>query len=240
MILDSGIHILDQMSSCRRQFALLIDPEKINHAVLTAQLLSYPDYIFVGGSTGDQSSTIVQTLQELTTRPVVLFPGNVGQFSPMADALLLPTLMNTSDPQLLLRPVIGMAQVIRQSDIETIPMGYILIDGGRRTAVQEATKSKPYSPQDVSGIVSAAIAAELLGKRVVYLEAGSGALNPVDEEIITSVRAAISLPLIVGGGICTLSQMRAAYDAGADIVVIGNHFEQHPEQIITFYNNIPI
>ncbi|MDY4149101.1 MAG: geranylgeranylglyceryl/heptaprenylglyceryl phosphate synthase, partial [Paludibacteraceae bacterium] len=118
--------------------------------------------------------------------------------------------------------------------IESIPMGYILIDGGRSTAVQRVSHTQPIPQTDLSQITDTAIAAELLGKRLVYLEAGSGADTPVSQAVIRSVRAQISVPLIVGGGIRTPEQMSAAFSAGADLVVIGNHFEFHPDQLPLF------
>lgn len=118
-------------------------------------------------------------------------------------------------------------------------MGYILIDGGKQTSVAQATGSAPLPRTNIKRIVDTAIAAELLGKKLVYLEAGSGADIPVSPEIIAAVRKHISIPLIVGGGICSVDQMIAAFNAGADIVVIGNHFESHPDQLNSFIMNIP-
>ena len=113
-------------------------------------------------------------------------------------------------------------------------MGYILVDGGRTTSVQRATGSQPIPRDNIRRITDTAIAAELLGKQLVYLEAGSGAAIPVAPETIAAVRRQTRVPLIVGGGICTVQQMQDAFRAGADIVVIGNHFEQHPEQLQMF------
>ncbi len=131
------------------------------------------------------------------------------------------------------------ARRVRESGIETIPMGYILIDGGRLSSVEKASETRAIPATDTEQIIDTALAAELLGMQCVYLEAGSGAATPVAADTIREVRKAIALPLIVGGGICTLQQMQAAYAAGADIVVIGNHFEQHPEQIPLFASLIP-
>jgi tRNA(adenine34) deaminase len=123
--------------------------------------------------------------------------------------------------------------------MEVIPTGYILIDGGLETSTMRVTGTKPLQPSDLPTIVSTAVAAELMGKRLIYLEAGSGALTPVSPDIIRAVRAKTTVPLIVGGGIRTPEAMLAAYAAGADIVVIGNHFEEHPEALQDFCRQAP-
>lgn len=214
--------------------ALLIDPEKQESLHQLLPHLSLPDMIFVGGSTAQQCDACVTLLRKHTTRPIVLFPGNIAQFTPKADALLFLTLLNARTPEILIDPHIQVAQQVLQSGIETIPMGYILIDGERKSSVEIATNSTPLPQNQVEDIISTAVAAQLLGKSLIYLEAGSGAHTPVASDIIRSVRAHIHLPLIVGGGITSPQAMLHAYNAGADIVVIGNHFEQYPEELPTF------
>ena len=127
-----------------------------------------------------------------------------------------------------------MSDILRDSHIDFVPTAYILIDGGVETSTMRVTGTRPLDPEDVRTIVDTCIAAELMGKKAIYLEAGSGALRPVSPEIIRAVRNVTSVTLIVGGGIRTPEAMNAAYDAGADIVVIGNHFEEHPEQLAEF------
>jgi putative glycerol-1-phosphate prenyltransferase len=170
----------------------------------------------------------------VTERPVVLFPGNIAQFTPNANALLFLTLLNARTPDILIEPHIQVAQQVLQSGIETISMGYILIDGDRKSSVEIATKCTPIRQNEVDEIVSTAIAGQLLGKQLIYLEAGSGAKTPVSSEAIRAVRAQLSIPLIVGGGITTPQAMLDAFEAGADVVVIGNYFEQNPEEIKEF------
>jgi putative glycerol-1-phosphate prenyltransferase len=127
-----------------------------------------------------------------------------------------------------------MAMPILQSGIESIPMGYILIDGGRKSSVEKVSHCTPIPQDEVDRIISIAVAGQLLGKQLIYLEAGSGAKARVSTDIIRAVRAQLQVPLIVGGGICTPEAMLQAFDAGADIVVIGNHFEQHPDEMGDF------
>jgi len=212
--------------------AVLIDPE---HPLGFAPgELDGADLIFVGGSTGALSSVFIDKIRALTHRPIVLFPGNPQQFVSQADALLFLTVLSSRNPQVLIGQQVEAAAAVRASGIETIPMGYILIDGGIESSVQMSTHSTPIAQNDVEQIVHTAIAGELLGHQLIYLEAGSGAKTPVSTDIIRRVRESISIPLIVGGGITSPEGMKAAWKAGADIVVIGNYLEQHPEQLKHF------
>ncbi len=236
-------HIIASRQQGQKRLALLLDPEKADLAALPLVADYLPDYVFVGGSTGTDTDAFVCQLRQHTDLPIILFPGSALQFSPHADALLFLSLLSGRNAETLVGQQIRIARAVRQSGIESIPMGYILIDGGKETAVQRVTRTRPIPQTDISQIIDTAIAAELLGKQMVYLEAGSGAETPVSTEIILSVRNHITIPLIVGGGIRTTEQMTAAFSAGADLVVIGNHFESHPEQLTSFcravhtYNN---
>lgn len=226
--------ICQAKSQSRKMLALLIDPEKQSSVQTLYPSLSLPDLILVGGSTGEQCEACVAELRQYTTSPIVLFPGNIAQFTAKADALLFLSVLTSRQPQLLVEPHIQMATTILQSGIETIPMGYLLIDGGRKSSVEIAanTHAIPQTNKDI--IVRTAVAGQLLGKQLIYLEAGSGAIVPVSPEIIQAVRKQLQIPLIVGGGICTPAAMLQAFEAGADIVVIGNYFEQHPEYLPDF------
>ena len=227
-------YILSAKQASRKLLVVLIDPDKPAAVDALCPHLSLPDLIFVGGSTGESTQACIAQLRQFTDRPIVLFPGNIAQFTPAADALLFLTLLNAQTPDVLINPHIQVAQEVLRSGIETIPMGYILIDGDRKSSVEIATNCTPIPQNDVQKIVSMAIAGQLLGKSLIYLEAGSGAHAPVSPDIIRAVRAQLQLPLIVGGGITTPEEMLSAYKAGADIVVIGNHFEQYPDEIADF------
>ncbi len=231
--------ILSARAAHRPLLAMLLDPEKAHLAALPFSAQAAPDIILVGGSTGGDPTDFVQRLkkrlaQSGVTAPVVLFPGSMAQFTPEADALLYLSLLSGRNPEMLVGQQVAAAKAVRQSGIESIPMGYILIDGGVETSVMRVSQTLPINPADIETIVSTAVAAQLMGKALVYLEAGSGAKTPVSEAIIRAVREAVTLPLIVGGGIRTPEQMDRAYAAGADIVVIGNHFESHPEELQQF------
>lgn len=226
--------ILSAKEKARKLLVVLIDPDKPTTIEALSPYLSLPDLIFVGGSTGAQTETCVAQLRQYTSRPILLFPGNIAQFTPSADALLFLTLLNAQIPEVLIYPHIQVAQQVLRSGIETIPMGYILVDGERKSSVEIATNCVPIPQDEIDKVVSVAVAGQLLGKSLIYIEAGSGALTPVSADLIRAVREQLQVPLIVGGGITTPDAMIRAFDAGADIVVIGNHFEQHPDEIEDF------
>ena len=223
----------------RHSLALLLDPEKANLDALRFTEEVHPDYLFVGGSTGGDTTKFIDELrlkiEDLRLQiPVVLFPGNASQFSPKADGILFLSLLSGTNPEYLVGQQIKAAQTIRKSQITSIPTAYVLIDGGVETSTMKVTGTKPIQPSNLQTIIDTCVAAELMGKQAIYLEAGSGAKTPIPTEIIAAVRAAVEGTLIVGGGIRTPEAMNAAYKAGADIVVIGNHFEENPDEIETF------
>lgn len=247
--MTTNLDILHRPSLGDKKLALLLDPEKADLAALPITSEVYPDYIFVGGSTGGDTTAFVRALKEyliankvsglaaeggLGRPPIILFPGNVAQFTPEADAVLYLSLLSGNNPEYLVTQQVKSARAIRDSHMDFVPTGYILIDGGVETSTMRVTGTKPLKPSNLQTIVDTCIAAELMGKQAIYLEAGSGAVRPVSPEIISAVRARTSVTLIVGGGIRTPEAMNAAYDAGADIVVIGNHFEAHPESLADF------
>ena len=211
--------------------AVLIDPDKQTDVY---QYVNHADLVFVGGSTGQCHDEFIQKLRSYTNKPIILFPGNSNQVCPSADALLFLSVLSSRNADILVGQHIQCARAVKDSGLEVIPMGYILIDGGTTSSVMKICQSKPIAPNDNELIVNTAITAELLGKQLVYLEAGSGAKNPVSTDIISDVHNHINIPLIVGGGIRTTTQMLKTRDAGANIIVIGNHFEQHAEQIPVF------
>lgn len=225
-----------------KSLALLLDPEKADLARLPLTADCMPDYIFVGGSTGGDTTAFVRALKNklpITNHqpPIILFPGNAAQFSPEADAVLYLSLLSGDNPEYLVGQQIKSARAIRDSQVTAIPTAYVLIDGGVETSTMRVTKTKPLNPSNAEGIqtiIDTCIAAELMGKQAIYLEAGSGAKTPVSTDIIAAVRSKTTITLIVGGGIRTPEAMLAAYAAGADIVVIGNHFESHPEEMRDF------
>ena len=223
----------------KHSLALLLDPEKANLDALPISESCHPDYFFVGGSTGGDTTEFIQNLKSKISNlqspiPVILFPGNASQFSPKADGILFLSLLSGNNPEYLVNQQIKSARTIHDSHIDFVPTAYILIDGGVVTSTMKVTGTRPINPSNLDTIIDTCIAAELMGKKAIYLEAGSGAITPVSTDIIRAVRSHTTCTLIVGGGIRTPEAMNAAYQAGADIVVIGNHFESHPEELSAF------
>ncbi|MCM1035122.1 MAG: geranylgeranylglyceryl/heptaprenylglyceryl phosphate synthase [Paludibacter sp.] len=232
--------LLERKARKKRTLAVLLDPEKTPIASLPhlCALICEGDIdlVLVGGSGWAHSTDdfVCSLKQRIAPIPVVLFPGSPAQFSSHADALLLLSLISGRNAELLIGQHVANAVRIQRSGIETIPTGYILVDGGKTCTTEIVSGTSAITQDNLSLITSTALAGEMLGMRLVYLEAGSGALTAVNEHVIRSVRENISIPLIVGGGIGSLHQMQVAFEAGADMVVIGNHFEQHPEDIVSF------
>ena len=225
-------YILDLKNSGKKSLFVLIDPDKDSPQALKSQAVAAQDTgaaaIFIGGSyiSGD---IFEQTVRELKTGleiPLIIFPGGSAQLSPHADAVLFLSLISGRNPQYLIGEHVAAAPVVKKMELEVISTAYMLIESGRISAVEFISNTKPI-PREQTGIAAAhAIAAEMLGMKMVYLEAGSGALLPVPPEMIAAVRKSTTLPLIAGGGIRSPEQAEQAVSAGADFIVVGNALEK--------------
>lgn len=219
--------------SCGK-IAVLVDPDKQSIAELSALVETAVrcrvDYFFVGGSLllENNLSATVKTIKAHCSIPVVLFPGNNYQLCEEADALLLLSLISGRNPEYLIGQHVVAAPLIKESGIEVVPTGYLLIDGGKISTTSYITQTVPIPADKPDVAVATALAGEQLGLKMIYLEAGSGAENPVSVEMISAVKKNVSLPLIVGGGIRNGAQAEAACQAGADIIVVGNILEKKP------------
>jgi putative glycerol-1-phosphate prenyltransferase len=218
-------------SSPKGLFALLIDPDKctpndLPRIIDTAQHAGV-DLILVGGSLLRESMDgTLSFIRKNCAIPIVLFPGSVYQLSHNADAILLLSLISGRNPEFLIGNHVIAAQAIKASGMEVIPTGYMLIESGATTSVQYMSNTLPIPSSKIDIAVATAIAGEQLGLKVIYLEAGSGALKPVDPNLIASVAANVKIPIIVGGGLRTTDQVMAARKAGASMVVVGNVLEE--------------
>ena len=223
-------YLLDRISEGTLHVALL-DPDK-QPAEKAGEMARHmkeagTDAIFIGGSTGVTTQNLSDTtaaIKEASGLPVILFPGNGEAISPNLDALLFMSLMNSTDVNWLMGAQVYAAPVIKKLGIETIPMGYIVVEPGMK--VGEVGKARLVGRDDIKTAVAYATACEMFGMSVAYLEAGSGAGQPVAPEMIRAVKDSISIPLIVGGGIRTPEAAEAARKAGADIIVTGTLIEQ--------------
>lgn len=223
-------HIKHKTAKGVKQLAVLIDPDFEEGLGKTIDICNRTqvDYIFVGGSLVTQGNTdrCVNTIKQHTDIPVLLFPGSTMQLTEKADALLMLSLISGRNPDLLIGKHVESAPFIKQSGLEVIPTGYMLIDGGKITSVQYISNTLPIPADKPDIAMATALAGELLGLQLIYMDAGSGAANPINDDIIARVKKTVSLPIVVGGGIRTGKQALTAWNAGADIVVIGNAVEK--------------
>jgi putative glycerol-1-phosphate prenyltransferase len=223
----------------KKSIAVLIDPDKVEDPARLTQLINLAsenciDYFFVGGSliTTSNLAQIVRQIKDHVKIPVVLFPGNSIQIEPTADALLFLSLISGRNPELLIGQHVVAAPIIRNTKLEVIPTGYMLINSGRITSAAYISNTMPIPDDKYSLAAATAMAGEMLGLQAMYMDAGSGAEKEISAKMIASVRKAIEIPLIVGGGINTSQKALRALEAGADMVVIGNALEKDPELLI--------
>ncbi len=213
-----------------KQLAVLLDPDNTSFEKTELMIKeardSGVDYIFTGGSLLYNSlDEHIELIKSSCDIPVIIFPGNAMQVSDKADAIIFISLISGRNPEYLIGHHVISAPFIRRSGIEVLPAAYILIENGRKTSVEYMSDTTPIPADKPDIVVATAIAGEMLGLRYTYLEAGSGAANPVGQKIIQQVRENINTPLIVGGGIRNKQDALSIYNAGADIIVVGNAIE---------------
>lgn len=223
--------ILQSKIANKKLLAILLDPDKINLEHLAGLIdkinESPATHIFIGGSIveADTIDELIIRLKEKTTLPVILFPGNPSQISKEADAILFLTLLSGRNPDYLIEHQVNAVPILKKTNLEVISTGYILIESGTQTAVERVSKTEPLDRLNVDYVVETAQAGEYIGNKLMYLEAGSGAKNSVPLGMIKKVSDNIKIPLIVGGGIRSKTEIQVAHIAGADLVVIGTAFE---------------
>lgn len=225
--------LLEKKSKGQKSFALLIDPDKVDEEKID-QLSSLAtaakvDYLFVGGSLviSNHLDEVVNRLKKNCSIPIILFPGSPSQISKQADGLLYLSLISGRNPELLIGQHVISAAAVKQSGLEIISTGYMVIDGGAPTTVSYISNAAPI-PSDKNEIaMCTAMAGEMLGMKVIYMDAGSGAKRPITEAMIEKVGKSIEAPLIVGGGITDPEKAYRNCKAGADVIVIGNAIEKN-------------
>ncbi|MDP5199378.1 geranylgeranylglyceryl/heptaprenylglyceryl phosphate synthase [Flavobacterium sp. DG2-3] len=232
-ILTIRQQIVEAKSNGQKLLAVLLDPDKIvleNVAHLIEKINQSPaTHIFVGGSIVQNNilEELISDLKQKTNLPVLLFPGDPSQISPKADGILFLSLLSGRNPDYLIEYQVQAAPILKKTNLEVISTGYILIESGNETAVARVSKTKPLSRENLDLVLATAQAGEMLGNQLIYLEAGSGAKQPVPTEMIELISQNIEIPVIVGGGIVDLHGIQKAYNAGADLVVIGTAFENN-------------
>ncbi len=225
--------LLQQKSNRQKLLGILIDPDKITvkdvKKHLRHILRAGADYILVGGSflSSNHFEKIVKKIKKNSPIPIIIFPGNTLQISKHADAIMFLSLISGRNPEYLIGKQVEAAPLIKKAGLESIATGYILIENGQTTTVQYITQTQPIPRNKIDLAVATAIAGELLGLKMIYLEAGSGARQSVPLNMIKAVKNNTNLPLIVGGGINSKKEVLKMWNAGADMVVIGTAIENN-------------
>ncbi len=223
--------IIKAKTNNQKLLAILLDPDKLvleNLDLLISKINQSPaSHIFIGGSlvTTTIIDELIVKIKQNCNLPIVLFPGNPSQISDKADAILFLSLISGRNPDFLIEHQVKAAPILKQTQLEIISTGYILIESGNETAVERISKTKPLDRNNLDLALATAQAGEMLGNKLIYLEAGSGAKQVVPLEMIELVSQNIEIPLLVGGGIVDLQGIQNAYHAGADLVIIGTAFE---------------
>ncbi|MFD2246665.1 geranylgeranylglyceryl/heptaprenylglyceryl phosphate synthase [Pontibacter ruber] len=223
-----------QHKTGRKHFAVLLDPDNTDDAsclhLLTLSEANHVDFFFVGGSliTSDNQADLIRFIKANSNIPVILFPSNSLHIDKQADGILLLSLISGRNPEFLIGQHVLSAPILKASQLQVYPTGYMLVDTGRQTTASYMSGTTPI-PYDKPAIAACtAMAGEQLGLRYIYMDGGSGALKPISPEMIAAVRNAVEVPVIVGGGINTAEKAQAALEAGADVIVVGNHIEKNP------------
>lgn len=226
-------HILSKKKKGKKLFSVLVDPDKFSPEVIREAHRAKVNFIFIGGSKIKNGNFhhCVATIRKLTNIPLVIFPGSREQVSEKADAILLLSLISGRNPDYLIGEHIKAAKQLKRSKLEIIPTGYILIGGGKKISTQTVTRTSPIRSSDKELAASTAIAGELLGMKMIYLEAGSGTTKPLDPALVKEVRKNISAPLIAGGGIDSAEKAVTLCKAGADMIVVGNAIEKNSKLV---------
>jgi phosphoglycerol geranylgeranyltransferase len=232
--MKQGIYqsLLDKKSKGQKSFAVLIDPDKVDEALIeelvTLSVEAKVDYLFIGGSLviSNQLDEVVKQVKNSCNIPTILFPGSPSQISSYADALLYLSVISGRNSELLIGQHVISAPFVRQSGLEIMSTGYMVIDGGAPTTVSYISNTIPI-PADKNEIaMCTAMAGEMLGMKLIYMDAGSGARRPITESMIAKVSGVIEVPLVVGGGITDPEKAYLNCRAGADVIVIGNAIEK--------------
>lgn len=236
--------LLKIQNTSKKRLALLIDPDKFEKEQFLSQIDSANkakvDFIFLGGSliTNGGIEASIDLIKQKTDIPIVIFPGNETHIHPKADAILFLSLISGRNADLLIGNHVHVAPLIKANKIEAIPTGYMLIESGKLTTAQYMSNTIPIPSNKADVAVATAIAGEMLGLKLIYMDGGSGAENHISEEMISKVKANIDVPLIIGGGIRNVDAAIKIAKAGADIIVIGNAAEENPSIIIDITNEL--
>ena len=241
--------MLGKKKQGKKALAVLIDPDKVSassiNEVVQLSVEAHVDYLFVGGSLviSDHLDECVLRIKQQCNIPILLFPGSPSQISKHADALLYLSLISGRNPELLIGQHVISAPFVKKSGLEIISTGYMVIDGGAPTTVSYISNATPIPADKADIALCTAMAGEMLGKKLIYMDAGSGAKIAITEKMIHAVAQNIEVPLVVGGGIRDAEKAYLNCKAGADVIVIGNAIEKDPsliKEITSAVHSVPV
>ena len=241
--------LVEQKQRGRKSFVVLIDPDKVTSSSLSSLVQKAADggvdYFFVGGSlvVSDHLDACILQIKNESAIPVILFPGSPSQLSKNADALLYLSLISGRNPELLIGQHVISAPFVKKSGLEIISTGYMVIDGGAPTTVSYISGAAPIPANKAEIALCTAMAGEMLGQKLIYMDAGSGAKVPITEEMISVVAKNIAVPLVVGGGIRDAEKAYRNCKAGADVIVVGNAIEKDPsllDEMAAAVHGVPV
>ena len=236
------MHVFDSIKSLSKGIAVLIDPDKFKSTIAIEQYLekiklAQPDFLFIGGSSVAKSDfdRCVDAAKKMLSIPIIIFPGASHHLSKNADALLFLSLISGRNPDFLIGQHVEAMDELAHIDIETIPTSYLLIDGGKMTSVQYFSRTQPIPQNEISIATKTALAGKYLGQKLIYADAGSGAIQPISSAMIKAL-SKINSPLIIGGGLKTIKGIQEAHESGANLVVIGNKLEEDIDFLLDLKN----
>lgn len=230
-------YIYEKKQKGLKSFAVLIDPDKFDAKSFEKQIkqndFEHVSFIFVGGSliTGGNLHETLKTIKQLSNIPTIIFPGSNLHIDSQADAILFLSLISGRNPDHLIGQHVAAAPILKRSNLQVLPTGYILIEGGKTTTVSYISNTTPIPADKPEIAVATAMAGEMLGLKLIYTDSGSGAKQAINNKMLSMLKQAVDVPIIVGGGIRTAIKAKETLEAGADIVVIGNAFEENPSLI---------
>lgn len=240
-----NLNLYQRFGNGQKSFAVLVDPDEFTTLEDLLDLIdlcvkSDVNFFYIGGSliTKDTQHLIIHTIKNNCDIPVILFPGSNMHIDTKADGMLFLSLISGRNPELLIGQHVAAAPLLRKTNMEVLPTGYILINGGNDTAVSYMSGTTPIPSDKNSIAVATALAGEMLGMKLIYMDAGSGAKTAINSEMIKEVKKQLNTPLIIGGGINTTDRAVLAFEAGADTIVIGNAIEKDPHLLIEVSDNI--
>lgn len=229
----------DRKAKGQKSLAILIDPDKVTNINALNELVSiskecYIDFFFVGGSliTNNSLSEVIGHIKKNSDIPVILFPGNNLHIDISADAILFLSLISGRNAEMLIGQHVVAAPILKNSQLQVLPTGYMLVNSSNNSAASYMSNTTPIPADKYSVAACTALAGEMLGLKLIYMDAGSGAEQSITPKMISQVNKSINVPLIIGGGINTAEKARKTLEAGADVIVIGNAIEKNPNLLI--------